>query len=284
MSVNFEALLESSAEWQAIHQGAHNTVYRSQHYAIKKYAERTSAEREFAVLQGLRDFGINLGPEALFLAPDQPIVIMNWLQGDTLRETPALHDETLWHRLMAAMGASGEMPYGPYQKQIPSQGKGFFQPADMLAALDSLLQNLGENHPDYERLTLLVARVHQQTAPQWDMPAKIGLCRRDHDLHNFLWDGHHLLALDWENADWGDMASDVGLWSAHPAYETIPSSHWVWLRWEFSRLTHDATFTTRSTLYARLAQVWWALHLSADSTQTALRDRYLQRAQKIFVT
>lgn len=156
--------------------------------------------------------------------------------------------------------------------------------------IDRTLQNLDANHPLYETLIHLMQRVREQVVPTWNLPIKIGLCRRDPDPRNLIWDGHHLLALDWEDADWGDMAAELGLWSAHPAYEEVPSSHWVWIRWEFGRLTHDPTLVPRATVYSRLGQVWWAVHLTAQladreaehSERVKLRDRYLKRIKTIF--
>ncbi len=302
MSANYEAvvaaLLEQEPnEWQIslVHQGEQNTVYQGTAagqpaVAVKHYAERAKAEREFAVLQGLREFGINLGPEPLALFAENKLSVMGWIDGTVMTHAPAVHDETLWHRFMAAVGASGEIPYGPYQKLIPSQGNGYFSPGDMMDEIDRTLQNLDANHPLYETLIHLMQRVREQVVPTWNLPIKIGLCRRDPDPRNLIWDGHHLLALDWEDADWGDMAAELGLWSAHPAYEEVPSSHWVWIRWEFGRLTHDPTLVPRATVYSRLGQVWWAVHLTAQladreaehSERVKLRDRYLKRIKTIF--
>lgn len=282
MSVNFETLIASPDEWQLIHQGEKNTVYKTSDFAIKKYAEAASAEREFGVLQALRDFGINLAPEPLFLSKENAIVVMSWLEGQPMTTVPATDDETMWHRIMATVGASGQMPYGAYQKKVPSMGRGYFQPADMLNEIDQMVQKVGENHTLYEQFQHLMQRVRQHVTPEWSFPVKIGLCHRDHDLHNLIWDGHHLLAVDWENADWGDMAAEVGLWSAHPAYEEVPLSHWVWARWEFARLAHDENLVPRATVYARLGQVWWAVYLTLHEKDAKLRDRYFKRAEKFF--
>ncbi|MBZ0307456.1 MAG: aminoglycoside phosphotransferase family protein [Anaerolineae bacterium] len=302
MFANFDtvvaALLEQDTTgWEItpVHQGKYNTVYKAAvenqpPVAVKRYAERASAEREFGVLHGLREFGINLAPEPLALYPEHQLVVMGWIEGTTMTQPPATHDEELWHRVMAATGASGEMPYAPYQKLIPSQGKGCFRPADRMDEIDRLLQSLDSQHPLNERLIHLMQRVRENIVPGWNFPVKIGLCRRDPDPHNLIWDGHHLLAVDWEEADWGDMAAEIGLWNAHPAYENVPSSHWVWVRWEFGRLTHDPQLVPRATVYARLGQVWWAVYLTVQLTgresefpqQVQLRDRYLKRAEKLF--
>jgi hypothetical protein len=242
--------------------------------AVKKYATSDEASREFNVLHALRDFGMNLGPEPL--DQYQNIVVMSWLDGHPLDAPPAPADESMWHRLMAATGAAGEMRLGPYSRQVPSQGKGFYNPVDMMDAVERELSD--ENDPAYEQIHAILERMREQITPQWERPVPVGLCRLDHDLNNLLWDGHHLLATDWDAADWGDVAADIGMWSAHPDYEDVPSTHWVWVRWEFARLVHDQTLVPRATVYSRIAQVWWAAHLEPSPR----RDRYIKRAEKAF--
>jgi hypothetical protein len=203
---------------------------------------------------------------------------MDWLDATPLDAPPVPGDSQMWNRLMAAMGASGSMSVMDYSAKVPMRGDGIQNPRDMVNQIEDMIP--GDN-PASERLTALLQNIRAQIPPEWTMPTKIGLCRRSYALDDFLWDGFHLLAVDWEHADWGDMAAEVGLLSAHPAYEEVPPSHWVWFRWEFARLTHDDDLVPRATIYARLAQVWWAAKLS-EAGDEKLRDRYLNRAEKLF--
>ena len=282
---------ESSADgWQI--ESVHPRVFRAQQndapVAVKTYTDGASAEREFAVLTALREFGMNLGPEPLALHTDEkPLVVMSWLDANPLESPPAPDDAQMWNRLMAAMGASGAMNVMDYSAKVPMRGGGIQNPRDMVNQIEDMLQVkdiLDDDAPTADRLKALLEKIRAQVPTEWNMPTKIGLCRRTYDPANFLWDGHHLMAVDWEHADWGDMAAEVGLLSAHPAYEEIPSSHWVWFRWEFARLTHDDDLVPRATIYARLGQVWWAAKLmqnDADKSEKQ-RDRYLKRAEKLF--
>ncbi|HLA41796.1 MAG TPA: aminoglycoside phosphotransferase family protein [Aggregatilineales bacterium] len=247
--------------------------------ALKIYADRRNAEREFAVLHALRDSGINLAPEALALKDNA--VIMTWIEGDSM-QPPAPDDSENWHRMMAAVGASGELHFVDYTAQVPMQGHAFQNPRDVLDAIEQLQTQINAKDSAHERLAELLERMREQVAPDWIESPPIGLCRNRFDLHDLIWNGHHLLAVDWEHADWGDMAAEIGLWSSQPAFESIAAGHWVWFRWEFARLTKDQNLIPRATTYARLAQVWWAARLTLDRADTALRDRYLARAEKIF--
>jgi len=284
MSEPFTALLEAflPAEWQltAITPRITRADAPDQaSVAIKTYPMPASAEREFAVLSALRDFGMNLAPEPLHLAGQQ--VIMSWLNAQPIRYLPDLHDQEGWQRMMSALGASDALQLGRYSKTVPMQGRGYMRPGDLIDDLGRKLSQLDSNNPIYGRLAQVLERVRQQVAPDWHTPAPVGLQRCDPATHNLLWDGHHLLAVDWERADWGDLAAEIGLWSAHPDYEQIPSPHWVWVRWEVARLKHEQELVPRATIYARLGLVYWALEL-ATSADTALRDRYIQRAEKAF--
>jgi hypothetical protein len=278
----------NTRDWQLklIHDGT-NRVYCADPadpqlpvVAVKCYANPNDAQREYAVLSGLRSFGMNLAPEAL--AHHESIVIMTWTQGEALKAPPSPDDTMMWNRMMAAFGASGEVPFMDYTRQIPMMGKGYQNPGDVMDAIDHELSKLDPNADEYEALVSLAWRVRQQTNPRWINLVSIGLCRRNHKLSDLLWDGSHLLTVDWKDADWGDMAAEIGMWNAHPDYESLPPSHWVWVRWEFARLVKDPDLVPRATTYARLMQVWWTVHLTLIQADTKLRDRYWKRAEKLF--
>jgi hypothetical protein len=245
-------------------------------------ASQESAKREFGALSALREFGINFAPEALSL--HQNALLMTWSEGQPLPRLPDLNDEEMWHRLMAMFGVSGELHLLDYSKHITMKGTGYQNPEDILNEIEAGLDSLDENHSLYETLAGLWETASERIQPRWNFAPQVGLCRRNYGLQDLLWDGHHLLTVDWDAADWGDMAAEVAFWNVHPDYESIPSSHWMWVRWEFAHLTKDNDVVTRATTYAQLGQLWWAVQLTQadDPHQSALRDRYVARAQKIF--
>jgi hypothetical protein len=248
--------------------------------AVKLYPNASQAQREFAVLKALREFGINLGPEPLALDAERKLVAMSWVEGEILPAPPVADDTDLWHKMMAAVGATGMLPFVQYTSQVPMQGKGIQNPGDFL---ERMQKALNPENPYYERLKTLIEAAVEQVPPTWNHPPKVGLCRGRYELSDFLYDGCcHVLAVDWDEADWGDMAAEVGLWSAHPDYEELPPSHWVWLRWEFARLTHDEDLVPRATVYGKLGQIWWALKLAERPEDAKTLERYLARAEKAF--
>ncbi len=254
--------------------------------ALKSYNNPEAAQREYAVLRALRDFGVNLGPEALAIQTEQetPQVLMSWLEAAPLARPPAPDEDALWHRLMAAFGAPGEMSFATYTRPVPMQGHGIQNPADIYRQIERILP---AEVPESATLRDLLERAMANIPEQWADPVLIGLCRRAYALDKLLWDGYHILAIGWENADWGDLAAELGLWSTHPDWEHVPSTHWVWVRWEFARLSHaDRGFVPRATIYARLGWLYWASKLlAAQSTppsqpETERLARYIQRAAK----
>jgi hypothetical protein len=245
--------------------------------AIKHYPDPALAEREFKILGVLRDFGVNLAPEALALHGNS--LLMTWLEGQALTAPPSPDDETMWHRLMACIGASHEISLRAYSQQIPMRGWGLMNPEDLMRAIELEVSA----HPEgleRESLIKMLGQAADKFVPRWEKPAPVALCRRNYALEDFIWDGHHLLTVDWGAADWGDMAAEIGWWSAYPDYESLPGSHWAWLRWEFARLTADQGLIPRSTVYGHLAQLWWAARLSRHPSD--LQARYWQRAAKLF--
>jgi|GEM_PF-4167091 len=248
--------------------------------AVKRYDDPTHAQREYHALQALRDFGINIAPQALYVQENYGV--MEWLNATALTTLPNTNTENPWHKMMAALGASGEMDYARYTQSVPMLGTGCQNPLDLMTRIDTAIEALGDTHPHYDRLVDLTNTIGERLPMEWQSPPPIGLCRQNYALDNFLDDGYHTLTINWEHADWSDMAAEVGLWSAHPDYETIPVSHWSWVRWEFARLTKDQQLPTRATIYGRLGLAWWAVKLATDDPDGDLCQRYLARAEKTF--
>lgn len=273
---------------ELVYNGPDDQLYRGyaageSEVAVKFYRQRSRAEREFAVLTALRDFGINLGPEPLGLDAERPIVVMSWVGGEPLTVPPSSDDTELWHKYMAAVGATGAMPFSKYASRVPMAGGGFQGPRDMLDRMRSKLASLSPENPALPRLQALLDAAEATTPEQWNMPPKACLCRGRYALSDFLYDGCcHVLAVDWESADWGDMAAELGLWISHPDYADLPASHWTWFRWEFARLTQDEDLVSRATVYSKSGLIWWALALAESNDQPATLERTLARAEKAF--
>ncbi len=300
---------QSPQGWTIVpaHRTNHSIIYRADPadptefpvLSIKLYHQhdRPRATREEAIMGALQEFGVGIGPRPFYASetPDglnDPVLISEWVHGTPLKNVPPVTDEEMWHRLMTALGIIKHLQFAFTAHAIPMMGSGAQQPSDALAMLNTELAPLSPNHPLYETLAHVVNRAHATIALEWAKPPKIGLNRFDLDLNHFIWDGHHLRTVGFENTDWADTAYDIGQFCAHPLYEEVPPSHWVWFRWEFARLFHEEEIIFRSTTYTQIAYVLWAIRLtqSVDATSdpvqqsrlSAQRDRYLKKAQKAF--
>ncbi len=303
------AQAQSPQGWTIVpaHHTSHSTIYRADPtdptefpvLSIKRYHQhdRPRATREEAIMGALQEFGVGIAPRPFYASetPDglnDPVLISEWIHGTPLKNVPPVTDEEMWHRLMTALGIIKHLQFAFTAHAIPMMGSGAHQPGDALAMLNTELAALSPDHPLYETLAQVVNRAHAVVAPQWAKPPKIGLNRFDLEMNHFIWDGHHLRTVGFENTDWADTAYDIGQFCAHPLYEEMPSSHWVWFRWEFARLFHEEEIIFRSTTYTQIAYVLWAVRLTekadntADPSQktrlAAQRDRYLKKAQKAF--
>src|SRR5206468_1943360 len=79
-----------------------------------------------------------------------------------------------------------------------------------------------------ERLTKLLDRFEQMTAPAWPRPCMV-LCHADPNITNFIRRPGTWMAVDWENSGWGDAAFEVADLITHPAYLAVPASRWEWV-------------------------------------------------------
>lgn len=293
--------LYSATAHRAIYQAIPDDKENFPSLAIKLYhrRDRSRAKRESQVMQAFFDFGISLAPRP-FYADDNPsdlpygVLIAEWLYGEPLDKPPTLEDEDKWHRIMTVIGITKDLPFHKHASTIPMMGTSPQNPSDLFAMQHADLGQLGTDNPIYETLSRLIEKAESQTAPTWNTTPHVGLWSMNADLRHFIWDGHHLRAVGWENTDWGDIAFGVADLAAHPDYEEVPHSHWVWFRWEYARLTHhNESVIARATTYTQLLQISWAIRLSlqlaAPSLEpvrvkylTAQRDRYLKRAQNHF--
>ncbi len=256
-----------------------------------KLAPSADIRHEYAVLSSIYDFGFHIGPRPFYV--DEQVLIMEWVHGEPLQAPPPPDDEDKWHRMMAVMGVPNSLPFAEYASRIPMRGTAPHAPADLFHFIDEQLSQIDPNHETYSELAHLVERMKDQVAPQWNTLPPTTLNHFDPRLHHFIWEGYHMRLISWQNADWGDNAYAVGQLCAHPSYEEVPTSHWVWYRWELARLTKDELLIPRATTYTNLMLVYWAVRLTymAASTSTPevaarltkQRDRYLKRAQRGFV-
>lgn len=294
--------MPADSEWQVTHirSGEYADIYRLDPaddeqfptLSVKVFKSDGAAEREHAVLAAIHDFGFSIGPRPFY--NDETMLVTEWLFGDVLQAPPRPDEDAQWHRIMAMLGVPWNMPFAKYASQVAMRGSAPNAPGDVFALLDAQLVKLDNNHADYATLANLVESVKTQVAPEWNSPALITLNHLNPRVHHFIFDGAHMRLVDWQHADWSDKAYAVGQLCAHPEYVHMSSQHWVWYRWELSRLDRDQTLKARATTYTNMLYVYWAVRrtheissLSRASGHVSVqlqeqRDTYLARAKRAF--
>lgn len=251
--------------------------------------EPALAQRVYNILEALHEFGVSIAARPFYAGADG-LLICEWVHGESLSGPPSIDDEEMWHRIMAVIGVPKNLPFAKYASKIPMMGTGVQQPADLLRMLEDDLQALPQEHDDHQMLSELVTRARGSVQAEWHTIPKVAMARLDPDFSHFIWDGYHLRQIGFSRADWADVAYDVAQMAAHPDYEDLAPSHWVWFRWEYARLTHDEGVVARATTYTNLLYLHWAIQLTqtliggqdkASKTRLKQRDRYLQKVQRV---
>lgn len=246
-------------------------------YPMLAIQRKANAIRQGRILEGLFNLGVRVAPRPFYA--DEQWLVREWVPGEPLSKPPAVDTEDMWHRIMALLGTPAHLSFAQHASVIAMTGNGPQNPGDVIQHLDSVLASLDPNNPRLNDLTALVERVHQQVAPQWNYLPPIALSHLDPLPRHFIWDGKYLRLVGWDAADWADSAYGAGQLCAHPVYEDVPASHWVWYRWELARLNHeDEGISARATTYTNLMLVYWAM-LAPNPKQ---QERYYRRALRAF--
>ncbi len=286
--LDIEAILQGIDGWKLTQIPASSTIYRADPADAERFPSlaikyHPDALREFSILQAFDDFGVHMAPRPFYA--DHQVLVTEWLHGKTLRHPPPADDKDMWHRIMALLGIPNNLPFAKYASTISMTGKAPQSPGDVIDTIRAQLTHIDTAHSLYDTLAKLVVRIQEQVEPTWQTPPHISLNHLDPWPRHFIWDGQHLRLVDWHQTDWADTAFAVGQLCAHPAYEEVSPSHWVWYRWEIARLTQNANLTAQATTYTNLLQAYWAIRLTADPNlvnDTKKRDRYLKRAQRTY--
>jgi len=259
--------------------GGNNALYRvevdGRVYACKLCVadERRRAAREYGALGLLREAGLDVAPEPLWLdesctALPYPTVVYAWLAGEPLN--PALT-----HGQLAAVSDSVQQMHAlrpcDYERfDLRAACLQWFDSAPYLARLRDMLNQYGPwlrtTAPDgqdlWERLARLVERCAVTFATTSVDPGRgrfpLGLCRADQNLANGIWgaDGR-LRWVDWEYSGWGDPALDLAELRWHAALADLAPAQHAWLRDHYRRPAGDATFNERLAVWDRFVVTHW---------------------------
>lgn len=243
--------------------GANNLLYRAARadadLAVKLTIRdaRDRAGREYAALTALRQAGLDLAPEPLWLEREryrQPVVVQGWLDGAVLTAPPRTQAD--WEALLRH--------YCAIHTLTPARGAALPEAtinADSPAACRALVRLQAELLPPAARppeLEALLARFAVWPLPDWSVPPR-ALCRVDSNWRNFLRRPAAWASVDWENSGWGDPAFEIADLITHPAYRDTPRRRWDWLAEAYARRAADRGGRLRIQTYVAVMRVWWAV-------------------------
>ncbi|MFL5805891.1 MAG: aminoglycoside phosphotransferase family protein [Roseiflexaceae bacterium] len=247
--------------------GANNLLYRATSaeadLAVKftMRDDRDRAGREYAALSALRQAGLQLAPQAIWLDQQryhQPVVVQTWLDGEVLAAPPQMDADWMAllqhycviHSLTPARTATA---LAEAVLNVPSGAAG-----------KALVWQHAERLPPSARpqsLQVLLTRFEAWNPPTWPAPPRT-LCRVDPNWRNFLRRAGGWASVDWENSGWGDPAFELADLMTHPGYEEVAPARWDWLIDTYAERIGDRTAALRARTYATIMLVWWVVRLA----------------------
>jgi hypothetical protein len=224
---------------------------------------RDRAGREYEALCVLRDAGLALGPQPVWLDRDryaQPVVVQTWLDGpvsDAAPETDAAWQPLLAHlaALRAITPQNAALPLRPAVLTFRSAAEGVEAIHEQLALIPPEAQPAS--------LQALVRQVAQTQFPSWPVPP-LHLCRCDLNLRNFIRRPAAWASVDWEYSGWGDLAYESANLLTHPTYMTVTPARRDWVLDTYAALCGEPDSARRSRVYYGLMLVWWVARLARN--------------------
>ena len=223
--------------------------------------QRDRAGREYAALLALRQAGLMIAPQPLWLDRDryaQPVVVQSWLEGTVLPAPPASDCE--WQRLVDHYLSIHTLTPAVRSIALPPAVLNMNSAAEGLDRIRQQLAILPEAEQPSD-LHELIQHVEQARLPVWPAP-QLALCRVDPNTLNFVRRPNTWASVDWENAGWGDPAFEIADLITHPAYADVPPERWEWLIDAYCAQGGDPSGSTRIRVYRLLMQVWWVARLA----------------------
>lgn len=258
-------------DWQVapVTGGANNLLYHatlghsptdSVGYAVKFTVrdERRRAWREFAALSALRQAGVEVAPQPIWLdeySYRQPVVVQSWLDGAVLDAPP--ESDTDWTALLHHYCAIHSLT--PARTTI-ALGEAVLNASSGTAG-KALVQQHVERLPPEARpdsLQRALSWFEQWSPPAWPPPPQ-ALCRVDANWRNFIRRPKAWVSVDWENSGWGDPACELADLMTHPAYEGVPAARWTWLAGAYAEQRGDPLAVLRIQTYYTILLVWWVV-------------------------
>jgi aminoglycoside phosphotransferase (APT) family kinase protein len=244
--------------------GANNLLHRATgedgDYAVKFTVrdDRDRAGREYAALSALRQAGLSVAPEPIWLEREryrQPVVVQSWLDGETLAGPPQSDAE--WAAFLDHYDAVHSVTP---QRSTLELASGYVNVSSGEAGQTLVREHAGKLPLDTRPAPLqeLLARFDAWSPPKWPAPAQT-LVRVDGNWRNFLRCVDGLASVDWEYSGWGDPAFELAELALHPAYAGVPRARWDQLTLDYARRSGDPTAALRIQTYTAIMLVWWVV-------------------------
>jgi hypothetical protein len=243
--------------------------------------ERGRAEREWQALQLLAAHRPGLAPAPLWYDPDprQPVVVMQLLSGrhlggQRLDRTQLAMLAQLYAELYQITPATAARP-------LPAA---VGQPAALLRRIGGVWDAMGAGADAPWQAE--AARLWQRWSAGPDpavllAPAPHMFSRGDPSLANWLWDGHRLALVDFENAGLRDRAVELADLVEHIQARNTPPAAWAWF---VSRFDLDEDERARYQAARRLFALFWlALLQPQPGRKPATYDPVVQLRHAIAV-
>jgi aminoglycoside phosphotransferase (APT) family kinase protein len=246
-------------EWQIkpVRGGMNSLLYHvtspNGDYAVKLSVrdERNRAGREFRALQFLRQVGLSIAPEPVFLDTDiypQQVFVQSWLDGKVSADLPS--DDAEWETILRhyasihALSPDADMPKAVLNFESAEAG---------LATVEQQIAMLPE---PTEALQALWQKLKQTHYPEWsNVPRR--LVRSDPNPLNFIRRENEWASVDWENSGWGDPAFEIADMITHPAFIEVSDKRWDWVVEHYCSITGSEQAVERIGIYTLILRVWW---------------------------
>lgn len=184
----------------------------------------------------------------------QPVVVQSWVDAPVLAAPPASAAD--WRCLLDLFCATHQICPASTPIELPEATLNAASAAAGRALIDAHLTLIPpEHYPD--GLEPLLERLSRWDAPTWPAPPR-GLCRVDINWRNFLRGPQGWVAVDWENAGWGDPAFEWAELATHPAYAAVRAP-WAELLPAYAARMGDPTAPQRAAAYTTIMRAWWAV-------------------------
>jgi aminoglycoside phosphotransferase (APT) family kinase protein len=250
---------EQWQEWQIkpVRGGMNSLLYHvtspDGDYAVKLSVrdERNRAGREFRALQFLKQAGLSIAPEPVFLDLDtypQQVFVQTWLGGKVNAAPPA--DDAEWEIMLRhyaaihALNPDVDMPKAVLNFESAEAG---------LATVERQIAMLYE--PSVE-LSKLWDKLKQKRYPEWSNVPR-SLVHSDPNMLNMIRRENEWASVDWENSGWGDPAFEIADMITHPAFIDVSAERWDWVIKRYCELTGSDQAAERIAIYTLILRVWW---------------------------